>query len=85
MEKLKEIYFPRPICDAGQIYDQVNFEFARVFFIILGIGVSLAIITGIFELIYNKLRRVPGLKQSLELKNDLMIVKELKNATTQTI
>ena len=85
MEKLKQVYFPQPICDAGQVYDQVNFEFARVFFIILVIGVSLAVITGFFELIYNKFRRETGPKNSLEQKNPFMAVKELKNATTQTL
>ena len=85
MEKLKQIYFPQPICDAGQVYDQVNFEFARVFFIILGIGVMLAVITGILEFTYNKLRRDPRHKQSLEPNNSFMAAKEFKNAATQTL
>ena len=85
MEKLKQVYFPKPICEASQVYDQVNFEFAKVFFIILGIGIMLAVITGIFELTYNKLRRDPRHKQSLEQENTLMAAKEFKNATTQTL
>ena len=85
MEKLKQIYFPKPICDAGQVYDQVNFEFARVFFIILAIGVVMAIISGILEFMYNKFRRDSGPKQSLEQKNPFMAAKGTKNVATQTL
>ena len=84
---MQKIFEVRPPLRAavGQVYDQVNFEFARVFFIILGIGVLLAIITGAFEHIYNKLRRNHGLKQSLEQKNTFKTAKEFRNATTQTL
>ena len=57
MHQLNEIHFPKPICNAEKVYDEVNIEFAGVFFIILSIGVSLAILTGVIEVIYSRLQK----------------------------
>ena len=57
MQQLNEIHFPKPICNAEKVYDEVSIEFAGVFFIILIVGVSLAILTGVIEVIYSRLQK----------------------------
>ena len=58
IQKMREEFFVKPICDQHRSYDSVNFTFVQVLFMILASGSIMAIFVSIYEKFQNYVNSV---------------------------